>query len=394
MSKRVADNSIHAAALSAAALIAHQLGGKATRDTLFLTHFQVSALAWMVMIASVLSIVIGIAAARLLSRTSPRRVIPRTFAASAILLLITWGLSFRSPALAAVLVYVQIAALGSALISGFWSLLSDHFDPRTARKRFGRVVAASTFGGMIGGLLAERIGTTFGVTTMLPVLAALDLFCALLTASIASVDSHSSRDSAAHRRTRKSIAGTAGFTAFGVLRNEAYLRYLALLVVLTTISAGLLDYVFKARAVAVHQGGADLVRFFAIFYTAVGVITFVVQIALSRISLEKIGLAGTIGSLPFAITVGAFGGMIPVLSSAVLARGSENVLRSSLFRSGYELFFTAVPRVQRRKIKPILDIGFDRFGDLLGGVLISTLLIAGSSKAIPLMLGAAALNGI
>src|SRR5262249_12533109 len=94
------------------------------------------------------------------------------------------------------------------------------------------------------------------------------------------------------------------------------------------------------------------------------------------------------------ITVGAFGGMIPVLSSAVLARGSENVLRSSLFRSGYELFFTAVPRVQRRKIKPILDIGFDRFGDLLGGVLISTLLIAGSSKAIPLMLGAAALNGI
>src|SRR5215831_3936257 len=112
MSKRVADNSIHAAALSAAALIAHQVGGKATRDTLFLTHFHVSALAWMVMIASVLSIVVGVVAARLMSRSSPQRLIPRAFAASALLLLTAWGLSFKSPAVAAVLVYLQIAALG------------------------------------------------------------------------------------------------------------------------------------------------------------------------------------------------------------------------------------------------------------------------------------------
>src|SRR5215831_2400401 len=172
MSKRLSGNSIHAAALSAGALIAHQVAGKATRDALFLTHFQVSALAWMLMIASVLSILMGVASARLMSRWSPRRLIPRAFAASAILLLTAWGLSFASPSITAVLVYLQIAALGSTLISGFWSLLGDHFDPRTARKQYGRVVAASTFGGMIGGLLAERIGTTFGVTSMLPVLAA------------------------------------------------------------------------------------------------------------------------------------------------------------------------------------------------------------------------------
>jgi len=61
------DLSIHAAALSAAALIAHQVGGKATRDALFLSHFDVAGLGWMVVAASVAAIVVGVAGARLMS---------------------------------------------------------------------------------------------------------------------------------------------------------------------------------------------------------------------------------------------------------------------------------------------------------------------------------------
>src|SRR6185436_7045974 len=178
------DTSIHAAALSAAALIAHQVGGKATRDALFLSHFDVDGLPWMVVAASILAIITGIGFARLMSALPPSRVIPRAFCASAVLLVMEWGLSFWNHALVAVLVYLQIAALGTALISGFWSLLGDRFNPHTARKQFTRVVAAGTFGGIVGGLLAERVGTAFGVTSMLPVLAALDLISALLTSSV------------------------------------------------------------------------------------------------------------------------------------------------------------------------------------------------------------------
>src|SRR5687768_198144 len=176
-----ASSPIHAAALSAAALIAHQVGGKATRDALFLSRFDITDLAVMVVVSSILSIIVGIAGARLMSAVAPGRVIPRAFFASAILLILGWGLSRWSNGVAAVLVYLQIAVLGAALISGFWSLLSDCFDPRSARKQFSRIVAAGTLGGIIGGLLAERVGTTLGVLWMLPVLAALDLICAFLT---------------------------------------------------------------------------------------------------------------------------------------------------------------------------------------------------------------------
>src|SRR5262249_11317868 len=92
---------------------------------------------------------------------------------------------------------------------------------------------------------------------------------------------------------------------------------------------------------------------------------------------------------------GSVGGMVfPALGTASLARGSEAVLRSSLFRSGYELFYAAVPSRDRRETKPILDIGFERFGDMLGGVIISILLLIGSASAIPLMLAIAGFTGV
>jgi ATP:ADP antiporter, AAA family len=381
---------VHAAALSAAALIAHQVGGKAMRDALFLSHFDVTSLAWMVIAASILSILLGIGAAKLMASFTPSKVVPRAFLVSAFLLLAQWGISRWSDAVVAVLVYLQVAALGSALISGFWSLLGDRFDPHTARKQYGRVIAAGTFGGMVGGLLAERIGTSLGVTAMLPVLAALDLICAFLTNT-----ELNDRERSREIRRDRSLSLNSSNNGFRALQRERYLRDLALLVVLTTVGAGLLDYVFKARAVAAHSNGADLVRFFAIFYTATGVLTFLVQIALSRLSLEKFGLAGTIGSLPSAVAVGSIGGiLVPGLGAAAVARGSESIFRSSFFRSGYELFFAAVPVRQRREIKPILDVGFERIGDIVGGLLISILLLAGSTIAMPVMLIVAAVTGV
>src|SRR6476660_2164063 len=148
------DLSVHAASLGAAALIAHQVGGKAVRDALFLSQFDVAGLASMVIVASVLSILIGVGGAKLMSSIPPGKVVPRAFLVSAGLLLLAWMISWWSSAIAAVFVYLQIAALGSALISGFWSLLGDRFDPHAARQQFTRVVAAGTFGGMVGGLLA------------------------------------------------------------------------------------------------------------------------------------------------------------------------------------------------------------------------------------------------
>jgi hypothetical protein len=60
----------------------------------------------------------------------------------------------------------------------------------------------------------------------------------------------------------------------------------------------------------------------------------------------------------------------PGWESALFARGAEAVFRTSLFRSSYEVFYTPIPLAEKRAAKSIIDVGFDRMGDALGGAAI------------------------
>jgi hypothetical protein len=71
------------------------------------------------------------------------------------------------------------------------------------------------------------------------------------------------------------------------------------------------------------------------------------------------------------------------------ARGGESVLRGSLFRTGYEIFYTPVPAAEKRAAKSIIDVGFDRLGDAIGGGLIRLLLLLPAARQYTAILAAA-----
>jgi hypothetical protein len=78
-----------------------------------------------------------------------------------------------------VLIYLHVAGLGALLLSGFWSVVSERFEPRSARVSFGRIAAAGTVGGALGGLAAYRIAIGLPVDSALLLLAALHVLCAI-----------------------------------------------------------------------------------------------------------------------------------------------------------------------------------------------------------------------
>jgi len=58
------------------------------------------------------------------------------------------------------------------------------------------------------------------------------------------------------------------------------------------------------------------------------------------------------------------------------------VLRSSFFRAGYELFYTPIPAAEKRAAKTLIDVGFDRLGDGIGGALVrAAVLLAPASQS-------------
>ena len=376
-SDRDTKTAVMAATATATAMIGYQMAAKATRDALFLSSFDVSALPAMVIASAVLSVALAFLASRAMTAVGPARLVPIVFASSAILLLVEWGLlaQFRRPV--AVIVYLHYGGLGALLVSGFWSIVNERFDPRTAKKQVSRIGLGATIGGLLGGVLAERVGATLSMAAMLPILAGIHLLCAWLVMSLGpggiaatATPPTAAPDPPEAARQRSGLR---------IIADTPYLRNLVALVLLATVAEVLIDYVFKAQASAKFGSGEDLLRLFALFYTGVALLTFVVQATASRFTLQRLGLARTVALLPSALAVGCVGALAaPGLVSAAIARGAEAVMRNSLYRPGYELLFTPVAPRQKRATKTLVDVGVVRLGDVAGGTL---LIAAGTALA-------------
>ncbi|HEY4647536.1 MAG TPA: HEAT repeat domain-containing protein [Gemmatimonadales bacterium] len=353
------------AATAAAVIITFQLAGKATRDALFLSTFGVGALPSMVILAAILSGTLALLLSRVMARTRPARLVPRLFLLSALLLAAEWALNAEAPRATAVLLFLHVTAFGAILVSGFWAMVNERFDPRTARRSIGQITAGASIGGLLGGILPDRVGSAMAVSAMLPILMLLQLLGGVLVVGI-----QRGADPEDGARTDGAIPETM-LPATRVLWHSSYLLGLASLVILTSTAEGVLDYVFKARATAAAPNGQELLRFFAVFYTATALIGVFIQITALRWLLGRLGVARSASVLPAGVTLGAIGAFfVPGLTPILLARGTEVVLRSSLFRAGYELLFTPVAPHDKRATKLLLDVGAARVGDVVGGILI------------------------
>ena len=159
----------------------------------------------------------------------------------------------------------------------------------------------------------------------------------------------------------------SGLTA---LRQTAYLRLLAVIVLLGATMQSLLDYALGSEATVSYGGGARLLAFFAIFQTVVGILSFLVQISANRLALERLGVGGTMALLPGGVV--ALGALVlgaPSLLTVALQKGAESLLRASLFRSAYEVLFTPIAPALKRPTKTMIDVSFDRIGLMAGSVL-------------------------
>ena len=343
--------------VSATLMIAHQITGKATRDGLFLSRFDIETLPKMVMLAAVVSFFAVLVMSRLIARFGPARVMPLAFGVSAAVFVAIFILDRVEPRAAAVFLYLHMSVFGAVLISGFWSLINERFDPHAAKRQVARIAAAATLGGVVGGLAAERLAGVVETRSMLLVLAALHLAC---TASVRGIGA---RETSGLRRRRSP-------PAFRQLVRRRYLSWMAALTVLVAVGAALLDYAFKAAVTAEMHDSEALVGLFARFYALVGLATFVLQSLLGPTMLRRYGIGVTLAVLPVMVCAGGLVALaVPRTLSLVLLRGGQSVLWNSFFRSAFELLYTPLPIAAKRPTKALIDVAADRAGDLIGGAL-------------------------
>ncbi|MEM6957480.1 MAG: Npt1/Npt2 family nucleotide transporter, partial [Myxococcota bacterium] len=363
----------------AALTIAQQVASKAIRDGLFLSEFEVTSLPYVVSTGAAISFASAIVVGRAMSRRSPAVVVPSLFVMQACAFLLESLALSHYPRVTAAVLYLHTAAFGGAVVSGFWSVINERFDPYTARKVIGRIAGGATVGGMVGGGLTWAL-SDFSSQSLLRLLFAANLLAALLVARLAGGG-------------RRSAAGRVPLLdGFRVLARFGYPRMIAALVFILALSITLIDYVFKA-SVADARSGPELVSFFAVFYAATGISTFAVQLLATRPLLRSLGVVQTAALLPLlALVFLAVCVVSPTMGTLVLLQGLIMTVENSLFRSSYELLYTPIPKKQKRSAKILIDLGVDRLGTAAGSALaLLTIAALGTQMSRALLLDAALL---
>src|SRR5882724_1520475 len=108
----------------------------------------------------------------------PRRwVFPVTQLTMAAFLVGFWTLFKSGQSWVSVVFYFWGALAGSLLISQFWTLANDIYDPRQAKRMFGFIGGGSSLGGIVGAGLASQLAQPIGTENLLLVGAALLAAC-------------------------------------------------------------------------------------------------------------------------------------------------------------------------------------------------------------------------
>ena len=349
--------------LTAGLAIAQQVAGKSLREGLFLSTYAVADLPKVMLGSALASIPIVLLVARLMTRLGPNKLTPSLFVASAVLSLLEWALLPQLPRATALVVYLHVSIGGALLVSAFWSVVNERFDPHALKHLIGRITASATIGGLLGGVAMERVVHWVNARTALPLIACASLLSAFSAYRLGAVEGPP--PSPASRSNEP-------------VRFTGYLWTLALLVSSMAAASAFADFALKQAAVARFGSAEGLVRFFALLYTGASLLSFLLQAFVARALFSSIGLGGTLVVTPLlSVGLGALSALVPSFGTASALRAADLSLGPSLFRSAFEPLFTPLPSATKRATKSLIDVVFDKAGDACASLLILLVSLGG-----------------
>ncbi len=348
-------------------VIAHTMLETA-RDTMFLVHVGPGALGYMYITTAALTLVAGSMSSRLIARLGARRALVVGQLVSAAGAVGFFFLPPTTPALSSL--YAFSALSGALLVPQLWATVGSLFHPGQGRRLFGIVA--------IAGVLGAVLGSSIGAGALLVA----DVRW-LLLASAAAFATSSAIIGLAPRARAAPVAQPKGPTEswVGAFRDEPALARVALVVALGATTALFVDYLFKAVAAA-DVPPERLGPFLARYYAATNIIALAVQVLLSRRILAHAGVVGTAGLMPSLMFFGSMfgfltgGGPLAVFGT----KGVDGALRHSVYRTGLELVYLAIPSAARDRARPIIDGAFTRLSQAAAAGLVLLLVYLGRSS--------------
>ena len=266
--------------------------------------------------------------------------------------------------------FVWTSTFNLFVVSVFWSLMADVFDPGQGKRLFGFVAAGATIGAIAGSAatawLTARAVPALYLLIGSAVLLEVAVWCVRRLSRLSDALLARPDDLDAPREERAPIGGSA-FAGFTNVARSPYLINIGVYILLFTVTSTFLYFQQAEVARAHFADRAARTSFFARVDLAVNVLTLVAQLLLTGPIMRGLGVAVTLTILP-ALSALGFGVLAAAPTVWVIV--AFQVLRRAgnfaLAKPSREVLFTVVPREDKYKAKNFIDTVVYRAGDQLG----------------------------
>jgi AAA family ATP:ADP antiporter len=350
-------------------IISSYVTGRVARDALFLARFQAVQLPYADIASAILVGIVVVGYVRLGRKTSLRSLLVGSQLFFATNCLLFWALAhYYHPAWLYPAFYVWVGLFGVLAPTQVWTLANYLLTTREAKRIFGMVGGGAILGSIFAGLFSKTVAKAFGTESLLLGMALLLFICAILMGSAQSWKSQHA-DSAATAAGDKGIEQKNLQGAMRLVLSSKYLRAIAAVICLASFVTTLTGWQFKAVAKQVLVNKDALAVLFGDFYFYAGIMGLLFQLLLTTRLLRRFGIGSMLFVVPAAVMLGSTGLLIwGTLASALVLKGSDQVLRYSLDKSAVELLYLPLPHNLKLRAKWFIDTVIWRLGDGLAGV--------------------------
>ena len=351
-------------------IISCYVTGRVARDALFLARFQAVQLPYADIASAILVGIVVVGYVRLGRRTSLRNLLVGSqffFAANCALF---WALShYYHPAWLYPAFYIWVGLFGVLAPTQVWTLANYLLTTREAKRIFGMVGGGAILGAIFAGFFSKTVVTAFGTESLLLGMTLLLLICTVLMGTAWQSWKSRLADSGETAAGDKGIGQRDLQSSMRLVLSSPYLRAIAAVICLASFVTTLTGWQFKAVAKQFLVNKDALAILFGNFYFYAGILGLLLQLLLTSRLLRRFGIGTMLFVLPISVMIGSAGLLIwGTLLSAILLKGSDQVLRYSLDKSAVELLYLPLPHSLKLRAKWFIDTVIWRLGDGLAGV--------------------------
>ncbi len=270
--------------------------------------------------------------------------------------------------------YLWLGIFNMMVVSNFWAFANDLYTPEQGKRIFPIVGLGGSFGAVLGAFLPGWLQNAFGVEPLFLVASAGLVLSTVLYRLVDARERHDQDPQGLVKLLKPEAKHPVGREGgFRLVLSDRYLRLMAVMVVVFTITNTTGEYVVsklvKEASATAANPGAYIGAFYSNFYGIVNLVSAFLQgLVVSRV-LGVVGIRRSLWIMPIIVVLGWSGFL--AASTLVMLRFikiAENSVDYSLHNTVRQALYLPTSRESKYKAKAAIDTFFVRIGDVIAGI--------------------------